>query len=186
MGSCQPSWKAWRTVPFQWIILDAQWSKIERFSFKKLSLHSEQCSISLLLWEANTRPSCLKPGREGWQLGTLAVFNSWQETSPKQNHRAWLNRSLPAPSFKEHEKLGRLLRYKTAFEGCQGERRDSTPCAWDATARLLLAAQIASRASDKSLGAQLRERVCLASATAILPQTSCATLLTQNNGSRSR
>lgn len=64
-------------MPFQWIILDAQWSKIERFSFKKLSLHSEQRSISLSLPEANTRTSCWKsrmtaraPGRVHTGEGT--------------------------------------------------------------------------------------------------------------------
>lgn len=34
MGSCQPSWKAWRTVPFQWIILGAERSKIEHFKLQ--------------------------------------------------------------------------------------------------------------------------------------------------------
>jgi len=128
VGSCQPSWKAWRTVPFQWIILDAQWSKIERFSFKKLSLHSEQCSILLLLWETNPRPSRLRPGREGWLRHPGCVWEL-ARAAPQTQPQGRLNRSLPPSSSREHGQAGGGSRATQLLSGVsRGADGSHVPC----------------------------------------------------------
>lgn len=111
-------------MPFQWIILDAQWSKIERFSFEKLSLHSERCSASLLLRALLLRSGA---GRDPSETSTARLNSSWEH--------GWAGEGLLDP--------------KPLSRGIQGADGSQ---AWDAAARFLLAALVVSPAWGKPLG----------------------------------
>lgn len=157
-------------MPFQWIILDAQWRKIERFTFKKLSPHSERRSISLLLPDTNAGRSCPKAGRAGGRPGAPPVLRARRETSPKHHRRTRLTASPPAPP--PEGTAGEGSRFRGASRGAEGSR----------TPRLGHGSPVLARSPDrlrawgKSLGAGLRQRVCRGCAVAVPQPASRATL----------